>query len=190
MTPSTCGPADSPGKSDLQTETWKLILWQWLRTMNCTVTSFAKLNVVLTAVRTALLQGSSMSTPFCNQRQDNFVVERDCLYCQCTGLPVAKPYLQVVISSSLQLLVLKHLHNKMVTSACTRSRYFWLRYVANVEKWVRECEHCQRHNNSPQREQVPLGTIWAERSTHSRNWHRTSWAHCWCCPRVKNISWW
>lgn len=132
-------------------------------------------DAVLTAVKTALLQGSPMPTQFRNQR-DSLVINNDCLYRRCVASPVAAPCLQIVVPSSLQSTVLEHLHDKSghlgvhKTTEKLAERYFWPGYTADVEKWVKECQPCQRRNSPPQQAQAPLGTIQAEYPFQKLSW--------------------
>ena len=132
-------------------------------------------DAVLTAVKAALLQGSPMPTQFRNQ-QDNLVIEKDCLYRRGAVSPVGTPCLQVVVPSSLRNTILEHLHDKgghlgvCKTTEKLAERYFWPAYTADVEKWVKECQACQRRNSPPQKVRAPLGTIQAEYPLQKLSW--------------------
>ena len=43
-------------------------------------------------------------------------------------------------------------------------------YDSDVEKWVEECEQCQRRNSSPRKAQAPLETIQAEYPFQKISW--------------------
>ena len=132
-------------------------------------------DAVLTAVKAALLQGSPMPTQFRNQ-QDNLVIEKDCLYRRGAVSLVGTPCLQVVVPSSLRNTILEHLHDKgghlgvRKTTEKLAERYFWPAYTADVEKWVKECQACQRRNSPPQKVRAPLGTIQAEYPFQKLSW--------------------
>ncbi len=56
---------------------------------------------------------------------------------------------------AMQEMVLTHLHNQSghlgihKTMEKVKSRYYWPGYESDIEKWVRECEECQRRNPPP-----------------------------------------
>ena len=103
-------------------------------------------------------------------------MEKDCLYRRCAVSPVWVPCLQVVVPSSLQNTVLEHLHNKggylgvHKTTEKQAECYFWSGYTADVEKWVKECQACQRYNSLPLKVQAPSCTIQAEYPFQKLSW--------------------
>ena len=56
------------------------------------------------------------------------------------------------------------------TAEKLRECYYWLDYMTDVEKWVKECEQCQRRNSPPHKAQAPLETIQAEYPLQKISW--------------------
>ena len=51
-----------------------------------------------------------------------------------------------------------------------RHRFYWPGYESDVERWVRECETCQKRNNPQPCPQAPLGTISASHPFQKITW--------------------
>ena len=51
-----------------------------------------------------------------------------------------------------------------------RYRFYWPGYELDVERWVRECETCQKRKNPQPRPQAPLGTISASHPFQKITW--------------------
>ena len=51
-----------------------------------------------------------------------------------------------------------------------KTRYYWPGYESDIEKWVRECDECQRRNPPPRKPQAPLGTITASYPFEKITW--------------------
>ena len=56
------------------------------------------------------------------------------------------------------------------TAEKLRESYYWPDYMTDVEKWVKECEQCQRRNSPPHKPQAPLETIQAEYPLQKISW--------------------
>ena len=84
--------------------------------------------------------------------------------------------LQTINPYSLQRTILEWIHDKggylgvHKTLAKLRERFYWPGHKAQVEKWVKECELCLRHNSQPQKPQASLGTITAEYPFQKLSW--------------------
>ena len=118
---------------------------------------------VLQEVKIALQQGTTLPRQFQGKR-DKLVQKEGVLYYRQTH----SSSLQMVVPHSLQRTVLEQIHEKgrhlgvHKTLAKLRERFYWPGHSAQVEKWVKECELCQRRNSPPQKPQASLGTITAE----------------------------
>eukprot|EP00731_Ephydatia_muelleri_P024409 Em0016g680a len=51
-----------------------------------------------------------------------------------------------------------------------RHRFYWPGYESDVERWVRECETCQKRNNPQTLPQAPLGSISASHPFQKITW--------------------
>lgn len=126
---------------------------------------------VLQKVKIALQQDTALPQQFQGKR-DKLVQKEGVLYYRQTD---SSP-LQAVIPYSLQRTVLEQIHDKgghlgvHKTLAKLRERFYWPGYEAQVEKWVKECQLCQRRNNPPQKPQASLGTITAEYPFQKLSW--------------------
>ena len=73
----------------------------------------------------------------------------------------------IVLPRSLTNQVLAHAHSGHLgvnrTLEKVRERFYWPNYEADVQRWVRECEQCQRRNPPNPLPKAPLETI---RATH------------------------
>ena len=83
---------------------------------------------------------------------------------------------QLVIPSDLRNTVLQQLHNNAghlgirKTMDSVKERFYWPGYELNIEKWVRECQQCQRHNPPNPAPLAPLGTIKANSPFEKISW--------------------
>ena len=72
-------------------------------------------------------------------------------------------HIQLVVPSDLHEVILKHLHifsghlGLRKTMERVKIRYYWPEYENDIEKWIHECDECQRHYPPPRK--APLGTI-------------------------------
>ena len=51
-----------------------------------------------------------------------------------------------------------------------RRRYYWPGYESDIERWIRECEQCQKRNNPQPLPQAPLDTISASYPFEKISW--------------------
>ena len=81
--------------------------------------------------------------------------------------------IQMLIPLEMRSTILEHLHNRAGhmgvkrTLERVRHRFYWPGYV---ERWVRECETCQKRNNPQPCPQAPLGTISASHPFQKITW--------------------
>ena len=59
------------------------------------------------------------------------------------------------------------------TLANVKERYYWPGYEVDIEKWVRECQPCQRRNSPHAVTRAPLGTISANAPFEKLSWDIT-----------------
>eukprot|EP00731_Ephydatia_muelleri_P035641 Em0144g11a len=84
--------------------------------------------------------------------------------------------IQMLIPLEMRSSILEHLHNRAGhmgvkrTLERVRHRFYWLGYESDVERWVRECETCQKRNNPQPLPQAPLGTISASHPFQKITW--------------------
>ena len=88
----------------------------------------------------------------------------------------SEPRIQMLIPIDLRSTILEQLHNSAGhmgvrrTMERVRHRYYWPGYEADVERWIRECEQCQKRNNPQPLPQAPLGTISASYPFEKISW--------------------
>ena len=118
---------------------------------------------VMQEVKIALQQDTTLPQQF-QGKCDKLVQKEGILYYRQTD---SSP-IQTVVPYCLQKNVLEQIHDKgghldvHKTLAKLREWFYWPGHRAQVEKWVKECELCQRCNSPPQKPQASLGTITAE----------------------------
>jgi hypothetical protein len=86
------------------------------------------------------------------------------LCCDLTDSTTMADHVQLVVPAAMQEMVLTHLHNQSghlgmrKTMEKVKARYYWPGYESDIERWVHECEECQRRNPPPRRPQVGRST--------------------------------
>ena len=84
--------------------------------------------------------------------------------------------IQMLIPLEMRSTILEHLHNRAGhmgvkrTLERVRHRFYWPGYELDVERWVQECETCQKRNNPQPLPQAPLGTISASHPFQKITW--------------------
>ena len=84
--------------------------------------------------------------------------------------------IQMLIPLEMRSTILEHLHNRAGhmgvkrTLERVRHRFYWPGYESDVERWVRECETCQKRNNPQPCPQAPLDTISASHPFQKITW--------------------
>ena len=72
---------------------------------------------------------------------------------------------QLVIPRSYVEMILKQLHKDSGhlavyrTTEKVKERFYWPGYEADIERWVKECQQCQKHNPPQPQPRAPLGLI-------------------------------
>ena len=82
---------------------------------------------------------------------------------------------QYVIPKALQATVLRETHNLghlgiKKTLEAVKTRFYWPGYEADVEKWIKCCDQCQKRNPPQPSVPAPLGTIQATRPFERISW--------------------
>ena len=86
------------------------------------------------------------------------------------------PYTQIVVPQSLREAVLKHLHDQSghlgirKTTGKVKERFYWPGYEDDIEKYVQECQQCQRRNPPNPKPVAPLGTVKATEPFEKVSW--------------------
>ena len=86
-----------------------------------------------------------------------------CRKFQPSSLSTAKT--QLVIPNNMKAAILQQLHDNNghlglhKTTESVKEQFYWPGYEQEIEKWVRECQQCQRRNTPQPKPQAPLGTI-------------------------------
>ena len=97
-----------------------------------------------------------------------------CRMCQDSATKLS--HTQLIVPRTLKATVLTHLHNQAGHLGMTKTlekikeRYYWPGYQQDTEKWIRECDECQRRNPPPQKPRAPLGTLSAKRPFEKITW--------------------
>ena len=84
-------------------------------------------------------------------------------------------YNTYVIPKALQETVLREAHNlghlgAKKTMDAVKTRFFWPGYEADVEKWNKHCDQCQKQNPPQPNMPAPLGTIKATQPFERISW--------------------
>lgn len=84
-------------------------------------------------------------------------------------------HIQNVIPKALQETVLREIHSLghlgiKKTLDAVKTRFYWPGYEADVEKWIKQCDQCQKRNSPQPQMQAPLGTIQATRPFERISW--------------------
>lgn len=85
-------------------------------------------------------------------------------------------YTQIVMPSSLRNRVLQEAHNNLghfgakKTFEQVRTKFYWPGYEQDVQRWVQECERCQKRNPPQPNPPAPLGTIQATEPFEVLSW--------------------
>ena len=102
---------------------------------------------------------------------------KDDLVCrQYTEVNTSLIHTQVVVPTSLKNAILQEVHNKLghlgvkKTFDRVRTRFYWPGYEQDVERWVKQCDQCQRRNPPPATPVAPLGTIQASYPFEKISW--------------------
>ena len=83
---------------------------------------------------------------------------------------------QIILPSSLIPTVLQQLHDQaghlgvQKTTDRVKERFYWPGYEQDIEKWIRDCELCQRRNPPHPSPRAPLETIRVQRPFQRVSW--------------------
>ena len=112
-------------------------------------------------------------------RQADKLFLKDGILCRKYRSQLGVEVSQLVVPRGLNSAILKQLHDRgghlgvSKTLAKVKERYYWPGYEVDVEKWVRECQPCQRRNSPHAVTRAPLGTISANAPFEKLSWDIT-----------------
>ena len=132
-------------------------------------------DTLISTTITALKNGKDLPKQFYRQ-QDRLTLADGLLCRKFRPSSQEASSLQVVIPSSYIEKVLTLLHDNSghlgvrKTMEMVQQRAYWPGYGDRVERWVQECEKCQKRNPPPVKPQAPLGTIAASYPFEKVSW--------------------